>query len=298
MFLIYISLIAALLSALVAGNNLSVAVGSLVGSNILKKNYSKLLAILGFVLGILLGSQYMKSTTVLLFPQNSVIIFLILLGTAIIFIIAQITRVPISLTMALVGIGIGYMFHSNNFQNMYIAIKIIMMWIIAPISAIIFSFSLGYIYNKINFKNPWNLTVVIKILLLITSFLSAFTLGENTLGLILNISGYSTINLIFIIIGTAFGAYFMSEGVLRRVSFEIYSMRYSTALIAITTSAMLVEIATLFSIPLSNTQTMTLGILGVGLSYNTRYFVLKPLLKILLFWIVSPLIGIAIGFLI
>lgn len=291
-------LAASILAALVAGNNLSVAVGSLVGSNVLKKNYSKILAILGFVSGMLIGSEYMKSTTLALFPQSSFMLFLIISGTIIIFIIAQLTRVPISLTMALVGIGIGLMFHNNTFQNENIAIKIVFMWILAPISAIILSFLLGIIYKGINFKNVWHTTSTIKVLLLVTSFFSAYTLGENTLGLIINISGFSIESVIFIIIGTALGAYFISEGVLRRVSFEIYSLRYSTALISILTSALLVEIATLFSIPLSNTQTMTLGILGVGLSYKTRYFILKPLLKILIFWVISPLIGITIGFII
>jgi len=291
-------IVASLLAALVAGNNLSVAVGSLVGSNLLKKNYSKILAIIGFVSGMLIGSEYMKSTTLALFPQNSFLLFLIISGTVLIFVIAQVTRVPISLTMALVGIGIGLMFHNGTFQNETIAIKIVLMWIIAPLSAILLSFSLGMVYGKINYKNVWKLTSTIKILLLIISFFSAFTLGENTLGLIANISGFSIESIVLIIIGIVLGSYFLSEGVLRRVSFEIYSLRYSTALISILTSALLVEIATLFSIPLSNTQTMTLGILGVGLSYKIRYFILKPLLKILLFWVVSPLIGIAIGFLI
>ncbi len=284
-----------ILAALVAGNNLSVAVGSLVGSNILKKNYSKILAILGFVMGLILGSQYMRSTTLALFPANNILLFYIVLGTILIFIIAQLVRVPLSLTMSLVGIAIGLMFHYNNFNNLNIELKIVLLWIIAPISAILLSFLLGYIYKKINIKNIWNFTSTIKILLLVISFFSAFTLGENTLGLILNISGVSLESTIFIIIGTVLGGYFLSEGVLRRVSFEIYLLRYSTSLIAIATSALLVEIATFLSIPLSNTQTMTLGILGVGLSYNTRYFILKPLLKILSFWIISPLIGIIVG---
>lgn len=291
-------IVASLLAALVAGNNLSVAVGSLVGSNVLKKNYSKILAIIGFVSGMLIGGQYMKSTTLALFPQDSFLLFLIISGTVLIFVIAQVTRVPISLTMALVGIGIGLMFHDGTFQNKTIAIKIVLMWIIAPLSAILLSFSLGMVYGKIDYKNIWRLTSTIKILLLIISFFSAFTLGENTLGLIANISGFSIESDVLIIIGIVLGSYFLSEGVLKRVSFEIYSLRYSTALISILTSALLVEIATLFSIPLSNTQTMTLGILGVGLSYKIRYFILKPLLKILLFWVVSPLIGIGIGFLI
>lgn len=291
-------IVASLLAALVAGNNLSVAVGSLVGSNVLKKNYSKILAIIGFVSGMLIGGQYMKTTTLALFPQDNFLLFLIISGTVLIFVIAQLTRVPISLTMALVGFGIGLMFHDGTFQNETIAIKIVLMWIIAPLSAILLSFSLGMIYGKIDYKNVWRLTSTIKILLLIISFFSAFTLGENTLGLIANISGFSIESDVLIIIGIVLGSYFLSEGVLKRVSFEIYSLRYSTALISILTSALLVEIATLFSIPLSNTQTMTLGILGVGLSYKIRYFIIKPLLKILLFWVVSPLIGIAIGFLI
>ncbi|MGC8995522.1 MAG: inorganic phosphate transporter [Thermoplasmata archaeon] len=284
-----------ILTSIVSGNNMSIAIGPLVGSNTLKKDFSKLFGAFGFILGLYFGSKFMNVTFKSLFPQSNMYILLGISATILIFIIAQIARAPLSLTMVLTGIGFGYTLSKGIFSTL--EIRIIIMWIIAPLSGFYLSYILMKFYNVLKIKNIWRGLKTIKMLIIIFSFFSSFTLGENTLGLLYSIAGFSTMNFILFSISIIIGSYFLSESVLRRIGFEFYLMRYSTGLISSIISSILVEIATIFGIPLSNTQTMTLGIVGSGYALKTKIFNLKPLKKIFVVWIISPLLGILFGFL-
>jgi phosphate/sulfate permease len=58
-----------------------------------------------------------------------------------------------------------------------------------------------------------------------------------------------------------------------------------------------VEAATIFNIPLSNTQTTTAAVFGTGFAYKTRFVSLKPFLIILLGWVAAPLLSFFVGLL-
>lgn len=75
-------------------------------------------------------------------------------------------------------------------------------------------------------------------------------------------------------------------------------MRYSNALVSLVVSSALVEIATIFSIPLSNTQTLTSSVFGVGISYKFKGIYMKSFFIIIITWIVSPLLGLLLGYLV
>jgi PiT family inorganic phosphate transporter len=91
------------------------------------------------------------------------------------------------------------------------------------------------------------------------------------------------------------GSFYVSARTLRRVTEELFSVHYSNALISLLVSAALVEIATLFGIPLSNIQTLSGGIFGAGLSHRLKFLRLQPFLTIVAGWIVAPLLSFAIG---
>ena len=88
------------------------------------------------------------------------------------------------------------------------------------------------------------------------------------------------------------------DGVLKRIGQEIFSMNYSSAMISIATSTVLVELASIFSIPFSNSQAITFSILGVAFYNKIRFLIYRPILRIISIWIISPLIGIIMGIII
>ncbi len=75
-------------------------------------------------------------------------------------------------------------------------------------------------------------------------------------------------------------------------------MRYTNAFISLIVSAALVETATLFGIPpLSNTQTLTSSVLGTALSYRYKAVYVRPFLIVIATWVLSPVTGMALGYL-
>ena len=138
----------------------------------------------------------------------------------------------------------------------------------------------------------------LKFLIVISSFLTAFTLGANTLGFIANVEGFHLVTIIVMTVAIFAGSFFLSSGVIKRVGEEMYSMRYSNALVSLIVSSLLVEIATFFAVPLSNTQTLTSSVFGVGISYKYKAIYMRPFLIIILTWVLSPTIGFILGYLV
>ena len=93
---------------LVAGNNLSACVGPAIGSRIVTKRFGVLVGATGFSVGLLVqGSGMMHSVGSLLPNASSTLRAEALLVAIIIFLIAFKIRVPMSLSMALVGLLAG-----------------------------------------------------------------------------------------------------------------------------------------------------------------------------------------------
>ena len=93
---------------LVAGNNLSACVGPAVGSRIVTKRFGILVGAAGFSAGLLVqGSGMIQSVGTLLPNASPVLRAEALLVAIIVFVIAYKIRVPMSLSMALVGLLAG-----------------------------------------------------------------------------------------------------------------------------------------------------------------------------------------------
>ncbi|MEM0158808.1 MAG: inorganic phosphate transporter [Thermoplasmataceae archaeon] len=298
LYFLAVAITAFVLTALVSGNNLSAAVGTLIGSRSLSKFGGSLLGAVGFSAGLVIQGGSLHSTAYTLLPDNDLIIELALLIALFIFIIANLLRVPLSLIMALVGTSIGLSFRFGTHLNYGVVSLIIITWIIAPFLSV----TLSYLFNRwmtaLKPQNVWNFARNIKILLLVISFFTAFTLGANTLGFISEVArlhGYYTI---LLVIAVFIGSFFLSSGIVRRVATEMYMMRYTNAFVSLAVSSILVEAATFLGIPLSNTQTLTSSVFGSGLSYKEKAMDMRPFLITMATWIISPLLGILFGYLI
>jgi len=293
-----ILLLVTVLVAFVSGNNLSAAVGTLIGSRILSLYGSILIAMVGFISGLIIQGASLHSTAISLIPDNKFLITASL-GIALgIFVIAAIVRVPLSLVMALVGVSIGIALKLGITSNWPIFRDIIITWIAAPVGSIAAAFYLKRRLDRLRPKNVWNYAISIKLLLIAVSFFTSFTLGANTLGFIDEIARVKGYLIVFPIIGIIVGTLFLSRGISKRVGEEMYSMRYTSAFVSLIVSSFLVEIATIFGFPLSNTQTLTSSVFGSGLSYRTKALDALPYILTVAMWVVSPTIGIVLGYIV
>jgi phosphate/sulfate permease len=285
--------------ALVAGNNLSACVGPAVGARILTKRTGALLGAVGFTTGLLAQGRGMINTVNTFIPMASSEFKIGLLFVGIvIFFVAHLARLPLSFSMSLVGLLAGYATASNATAQITLATMTVAMWIIAPLLAVIGAFYLIRYINRLPVRDIWRRIRFYKALLLLLAFSTAYVSGANTLGLIVATVGFSWAT-ITVAVGAIFvGSIFLGQGTIRRVSEEFYRMRYSNATVALAVSSILVEVAALLNIPLSNTQTTTAAVFGAGIAYKTKFLSLKPYTIIVLGWIIAPILSFVIGHLI
>jgi PiT family inorganic phosphate transporter len=284
---------------LVSGNNLSTCVGPAIGVRILSPRSGILLGATGFSLGLLVQGSSMEISTHILLPNPSIQLQSeALLVAIIIFVMADIIRVPISLSMSLVGLLAGLsVARSMSISNPYLT-AVVAMWFVAPAAAIVGAFFLTKIVNKTSPENIWRRTQAFRIILVTLSFTTSYALGANTLGLIVATGGFSVLTLGAAIVAIFLGSLLLSAGEIRRVSQELYLVRYPNATVSLLTSTFLMELATTLNIPLSNTQTLSAAVFGAAFSYRVRYISLRPFMLILAGWIVAPLLSFAIGLII
>jgi PiT family inorganic phosphate transporter len=296
-FFILVIVLTGLLTAFVAGNNLSAAVGTLIGARITSKLVGQIIGILGFSSGLLLEGTFLNKAATSIMERTPPIVAYVLFISLILFVVATFLRSPLSLTMALVGTAVGVSFRIGYSVSGGYILLLVSAWVAAPILSILISMYASRKMSDHNFRNPWRAAYLSKIALIVISFFTAFTLGANTLGLIGAVAGITPLILLIMVIGIIFGTMTLGAGVIKRVGEEMYSMRYSNAMISLLVSSAAVEAATFVGVPLSNTQTLTSSVLGTGLSYKYKAIYLKPFLIVVITWIFSPLIGFALGYL-
>ncbi|WP_290703942.1 inorganic phosphate transporter [Ferroplasma sp. Type II] len=222
-----------LLTLLVSGNNLSAAVGTLIGSRIVGRYAGVLIGSTGFFLGLILEGRFLHGAALSLVPHSYFYITYAFLISFLIFLFANIGRAPLSLTMALAGTALGIDIRIGYSIDYRFVMLMVAFWVIAPVISVIASYLTERGFFHRNFKNVWNVARWLKFLIVISSFLTAFTLGANTLGFIANVEGFHLVTIIVMTVAIFAGSFFLSSGVIKRVGEEMYSMRYSNALVSL-----------------------------------------------------------------
>ena len=284
---------------LVAGNNLSACVGPVVGARIVTKRFGVVVGAAGFSAGLLVQGSGMTESVGTLLPNASPILRAeALLVAIIIFVIAYKIRVPMSLSMALVGLLAGLSIAGDSPANGFYMGEVVFTWVLVPLIAFGLAYGLIRLVNRSWPTNLWQRLQVYKVLLIVTSFTTAYVTGANTLGMIVATGGFDVASVLAALAAIFAGSFFLSEGAIRRVSQEFFLMRYANAAVTLVTSTVLVEAATTFNIPLSITQTTSTAVFGAGLSYRTKFVSAKPFLKVAVGWVIAPLQSFVIGLLI
>jgi Phosphate/sulphate permeases len=162
-FFAIIVVLATILTALVAGNNMSAAVGTLIGSRILSRTGGVIIGMLGFIAGLLIQGHNLSSTAVQLIPRENTIIAYSL-GIALgIFLLAAYLRVPLSLTMALVGISIGISERNGFPLDTGLISIIIFTWVLAPVLSIFSAYLLNKKLSGMRPGNVWNFALSLEV---------------------------------------------------------------------------------------------------------------------------------------
>lgn len=286
--------IATLLVLLVSGNNAQANIGNLVGAKVVRVRTAMLLEVVGVSLGLLFQGTSMKSATSYLARglSSGTLLFALTIALAF-FVVAHFARIPLSLTNSLAALlaGISLAF-GHYFFLMTLA------WIVAPVMALATTPLVSRLAARLGPHDIWAKIGLLKALLIAVSFLFAFTLGANTIGLIVAVEGFGGVAVPLAIAAIIVGTFLLSAGEIRRMTFDLFDLGYSNAMSSMLTSALLVEASTLVGIPMSNTMVQNTAVFGAGLSYKTKFFSAESFFWVALSWIAFPAAAIVAGVLI
>jgi len=286
--------VATLLILLVSGNNAQASIGNLVGARVVRTRTALLIEVMGVSLGLLSqGTSMATAAEHLAKGLSSETVLFVLTITLALFVVAHFARLPLSLTHILPALlaGVALAFTSYFFF-------MILAWMAAPAAALFATPVIARLAGRSGKNDFWTKIEVYKALLILVSFSFAFTLGANTVGLVVAVEGFGGFAIPLAIVGVVVGTFFLSAGEIRRVSSDMFDLGYSNAMSSMLASAILVEASTLAGIPMSNTMVQNTAVFGAGLSYKTRFFSAKPFFMVALSWIAFPAAGVAAGVLI
>ena len=286
--------VATLLIVLVSGNNAQASIGNLVGARVVRTRTALLIEVAGVSFGLVFqGASMANAAGHLAKGLSSQTVLIVLTITLGLFIVAHFARLPLSLTHILPALlaGVALAFTSYFFL-------MILAWMAAPAAALVATPAVTRLTGRSGKSDFWAKIEVFKALLILVSFAFAFTLGANTIGLIVAVEGFGGLAVPLAIAGVVVGTFFLSAGEIRRVSSGMFELGYSNALSTMLTSAILVEASTLVGIPMANTMVQNTAVFGAGLSFKTRFFSAKSFFLVALSWIAFPAAGVAAGVLI
>jgi len=290
--------LAGLLGMAVGGNNLSACCGPLIGSGMVNRRTGVLLAITGYILGLVLeGPKLFRVREIFLPIDTATGTFSILLATLFVFLGGELFQIPLSLSKALTGAILGVSVALGTFNRSGYLSLILAFWFLVPLVATALGVLLVGLDDRLRPRNLWLKLSLLKTGLLVVSFLSAYVLGSNTLGLIAGVVYNQTVYATLAVgSGAILGTFILGRGALRRLTEGIFSLRYPNAFFSQLIGSATVELANQLGVPLSITETVSSGIIGSGLARRMRMMNARNVFLIISSWIISPLAGFALAF--
>jgi len=292
--------LAGLLGMLVGGNNLSACCGTIIGSGMVRRRSGILLAVAGYITGLVIeGPKLFRVTEVFLPANTSTGAFSILLASLLVFLGGEFFKVPLSLSKALMGAILGVSASLGILgQTRYLAL-ILGFWFLVPLVATALGVLMIVVDDRMSPRNLWFKLTLLKAGLLPLAFLSAYVLGVNTLGLIAGVPYHQSFDATIAVgLGAILGAFLLGRGALRRLTEGIFSLRYPNAFFAQLVGSATVELANQLAVPLSITETVSSGIIGSGLARRMRVLNVRNIFLIISSWIISPIAGFLLAYVI
>ena len=301
--IIVLGLIAAYL---VGANNIASSLGILLSTRIVRKNTAYLLTVISSFSGTVVNSYTMLGSVKSLIrsPFHELVlvaIITILFASSAAFYYLNRLGVPSSLSqmlyvglLALVLVSRGaYYFDWLKFDLTVVS------WILSPIISSIASLTTYSILSrKISEKSLISQIKYYKTFILLSSLVTSYVVGANAIGIIVSagLVGYDNYYAISIAYGLA-----SVIGILKSslkpsivVGFRITKLGYLGASSALLGGGILSEVFTLFGIPISVTQTILGGIVGLSLRNLTKD-VKAQLVNVAKGWLYAPLISTVIS---
>ena len=203
---------------------------------------------------------------------------------------------PVSSNQAMVGaiLGIGIL---NNQINLHGLLKVLTCWFLTPIGAAIVSV-LCYVllarpYNKISL-NIFESDALLRTCLIIAGIYGAFALGANSTASVAAVfvgAGLITSFSATLIGGgsIALGILTFSRPVMETVGNKLVRLDAFSAFIVSLSMAITINFYTFIGVPVSTSQAVVGGVLGIGIVKSVNTISKRTLINILIGWFLTPI---------
>ncbi len=282
----------------IGSNDTSNALGICIGAGIIKLRKAVLLFGCFVLLGILLqGQKVMKTVGKDLLEVNPSVLSVSLSISALFIILSNWKKLPLSTHQVLIGGLTGSGVASGIDVNVESLLKIVLSWIISPLTAFFFSFTLYKMMEKtLSRLSFFRIERILRILLLISGILIAYNTGANELATVLGPVIYSGLigKMPSFLLGAFFvflGAVLLSNRVIETVGKGITTLDPYSGFAAQLGAGSCVLLFTFLGMPISTTYCIIGGISGVGMVKGMKTVRIDLIKKMALNWVLAPSIA-------
>lgn len=289
----------------IGSNDTSNALGICIGCGVIKLRRALLLFGCFVLIGLLVqGQKVMKTVGKDLVEVNLSIIGISCSVAAVLIIISNWKKLPLSTHQVIIGSLVGSGVASGAAVNYTAILEIIVSWIVSPLVAF---FSALFLYKAmektISKLSIFRIERILRTLLLLSGILIAYNTGANELATILGPVIHSGLmeQLRASLIGSLFvflGAVILSRRVIETIGKGITTLDPYSGFAAQFGAGMCVMFFTFLGMPISTTYCIIGGISGVGMSKGMNTVKLDLIKKIIANWFIAPSLAFLISFLI
>ena len=290
----------------IGANDTANCIGTAVGSGLISYSKAVILIAIFIILGASIQGERVietigKGIVTEIIPVPAIIIALLSAGAFVT--IATYLKLPVSTSQAIVGgvTGVSLSVGANVAWNE--VLSIILCWIINPIATLVIAYGLYHILNalarRVRRIRVWERFIIV--LLVVTISYMAYSLGANhagnAVGPIANL-GIIKLRWLAIIGGLsiALGSLTYGHRVSETVGKSITLLDPITACAAQLSIAIVVHMFSILGIPVSTSQAIVGGVIGVGLVRGVTAINRDIIIKIIIGWIATPLISAILAF--
>lgn len=301
-----ITFIASILIAFgIGSNDTSNALGICIGAGVIKLRKAVLLFGCFVLIGIMVqGQKVMKTVGKDLLDVNPSIMSVALSVSALLIILSNWKKLPLSTHQVIIGSLAGSGVASGAAVNFTAILEIIVSWIISPLFAFFTALFLYKAMEKtISKLSLFRIERILRALLLFSGILIAYNTGANELATILGPVIHSGLieQMRASLIGSLFvflGAVILSHRVIETIGKGITTLDPYSGFAAQFGAGMCVLFFTFLGMPISTTYCIIGGISGVGMSKGMNTVRIELIKKILANWILAPSLAFLISFVI
>lgn len=235
------------------------------------------------------------------FPDNrlpDLAILVALLSAGFFVTLATFTSTPVSTSQAIVGgvagVGIGIVGMQATYFKLGVLLKIVGAWVISPILTMILAYAMYRLLGRI-LRNAraifWSNAMAIAVL--VSAAYVSYSLGANDVGNAIGplLNRFPDKGPYLAALGgvaMATGALMFGQRVTNTVGKNITPLDYSGALAAQLSAAFGVHVFSMLGIPVSTSQAVVGGVIGVGLTKGTQAVSTQKISTIFIGWVLTP----------